>query len=344
MLTSLYKDVSPVLISRFGDREETVKLEVWSTYGSLLNQTRVYGGVPQAHVVDIAGAGGKRKRNEEGMDVEEAPATLLRSQVPSLAKALLNQLKSPKTPPNVLQAGFSLLQSLISVLPGCLSNHIAPIMSTSKFVLSQPPSSSLSTLHTTCLSFLSLFFSTHSPPTFSALLSTLTPGLLQSLAERHPRVVSESFRVFSALLNALKPVKQCDWADQVYEESVRRLRSADTDAEVRERSEECMGDLWVCASDVVRSKDGKEWDAMCRTTGRMDGAVKVVTRVASEVDVGDTWINGSIEWLMGVLRKSGKSGKSDAFTCLDVLLRRYVHIIAGSQCVYLTDLIYYSKI
>lgn len=28
LLGSIYKDVSPVLISRFGDREETVRLEV----------------------------------------------------------------------------------------------------------------------------------------------------------------------------------------------------------------------------------------------------------------------------------------------------------------------------
>ena len=31
MLSSLYKDVSPVLIQRFGDREETVRLEIWET-------------------------------------------------------------------------------------------------------------------------------------------------------------------------------------------------------------------------------------------------------------------------------------------------------------------------
>ena len=41
LLVTFYKQVSPVLISRFGDLEETVKLEVWSTYSALLNQTRV---------------------------------------------------------------------------------------------------------------------------------------------------------------------------------------------------------------------------------------------------------------------------------------------------------------
>lgn len=67
LLSSVYKDVSPVLISRFGDREESVRLEVWATYVVLLNQTAVYGGHPQSK--DDASL--KRKRDPETMDVEE---------------------------------------------------------------------------------------------------------------------------------------------------------------------------------------------------------------------------------------------------------------------------------
>ncbi len=62
LLSILYKEVSPVLISRFGDREETVKLEVWSTYSSLLNQTRVYGGL------SLRGDSGNAKRKRGSID------------------------------------------------------------------------------------------------------------------------------------------------------------------------------------------------------------------------------------------------------------------------------------
>lgn len=44
LLSTFYKTVAPVLISRFGEREETVRLEVWNTYTSLLRQTYVWGG------------------------------------------------------------------------------------------------------------------------------------------------------------------------------------------------------------------------------------------------------------------------------------------------------------
>lgn len=44
LLSTFYKTIAPVLISRFVEREETVRLEVWNTYTTLLRQTYVWGG------------------------------------------------------------------------------------------------------------------------------------------------------------------------------------------------------------------------------------------------------------------------------------------------------------
>jgi cullin-associated NEDD8-dissociated protein 1 len=322
-LTRTYKDISPVLISRFGDREETVRLEIWATYVVLLNQTTLYGGLPDSK--DDASPRGKRKRDtEETMDVEETPYTLLKAQVPALSKALLNQLKSSKTPPAVLQAGFGLLHAMLTVLPGSLSTQAPLIVSTSKSVLSQAPSTSTSTLHLTCLSFLAVFFATHSPLSFSASLPGFTPVLLKSLGERHPRIASETFRVFSALLNALKPLKANDWTVALYDQALTKLSTNDTDAEVRGYAEDCMADIWICATDVALAKDRKEWEYICRTTGKTESPVKVITKVAKEVQVGDDWVNGCVSWLMGLLTKTARMGKVEVFGALNVLLKRYI--------------------
>jgi len=326
LLTSLYKEVSPVLISRFGDREETVRLEVWATYVALLNQTSLYGGLQQSQENDTAIR--KRKRDsEERMDVEETPYTLLRSQVSSLSKALIQQLKSPKTPPPTLQAGFQLLHALLGVLPGCLSGQITPITAISKCVLSQSPTTSTSVLHLTCLSFITLYFATHAPVTFSASLPTLTPVLLRSAGEKHPRVASEAFRVFSALLNTTRPVKNGDWAERLYDQAFQRLSTHDTDAEVRGCAEDCIGDLWVCAPDVIKPKGGKEWQSICRTTGNTGGAVRVVTKVARDVEMSDEWVNYCVEWIMGLLKKSERGGKPEIFIALDTLLKRSAYLL-----------------
>ncbi|KAK7039295.1 Cullin-associated nedd8-dissociated protein 1 [Favolaschia claudopus] len=217
LLSSIYKDVSPVLISRFGDREETVRLEVWATYVVLLNQTALYASQPQTKAPEDSSL--KRKRDPETMDV------------PSLSKALLNQLKSAKTPPATLQAGFALLHTLLDVLPGSLASQVASIAATSKSILAQPAK--------------------HFDPRHSIW-----------------RAGGE-------------------WAEAVYEQAVARLTAHDTDAEVRACAEACVGDLWVCATDVVRSRDRREWEAICRAGAKTEGAVKVVTPVGD--GVAEAW-------------------------------------------------------
>lgn len=108
----------------------------------------------------------------------------------------------------------------------------------------------------------------------------------------------------------------------MYGEAVSRLGNHDTDAELRACAENAISDLWVCATDVMKMKPRKEWDAMCRATGRTEGAVLVVTKVAKEVDVDNNWVSGCVNWLLTLLKKVGRAGKSDMFTALDVLLRR----------------------
>lgn len=322
LLSSILSDVSPVLIARFGDREQTVRLEVWATYSKLLSQVLTYSGPLTKSGETIVG--GKRKR-EEGMDVEESPHVLLKAQIPSLSKTLLGQIRSPKTATVTLQAGFELLTGILSVTPGSLTAQTPQIFAILKNILSQSSSTTNSELHTTCLTFLSSYFSTHPPAAFANCLPEITPTLLKTCQERHPRVSSEAFRAFSSLLGALKPIKGGDWVEDLYELSVKKLSSSDTDADVRSSAEQCIGALWVCATEVMQKNDKKEWVAICRTTGKTEGAVEVVSMVAREVHVDDDWVNGCVAWVMVLLQKSGRSGKADVFTCLDLLLRQSVY-------------------
>jgi cullin-associated NEDD8-dissociated protein 1 len=319
LLGTLYKDVSPVLISRFGDRESTVRLEIWNTYVILLRQTQLYG----TSAANITGfIGGKRKRDEEGMEVEGSPLSQLRGQVSAFAKALFKEMKAPKATSTTLQSGFDLLGSLLQVLPGSLSSYSNVVAPIAKSTLTLPPSTSNTGLHIACLSFLRTFFSTHSSSTYTSLIPTLAPGLTKSLAERHPRISSEAFRAVSALIRSSRPVKSSEWPDKVYDEAMKRLRNSDTDAEVRACAETTLGDLWIFAPEVAKLRDRKDWDAVCRTTGRTEGAVQVVARVAKDGEVSIDWIDDAVQWILTLLKKGGRSGKSEAFSCLEALTSR----------------------
>jgi len=73
---------------------------------------------------------------------------------------------------------------------------------------------------------------------------------------------------------------------------------------------------------MLKKKNNKEWEYICRPTGNTYGAVRVVTKVAKEVTISDQWVNGCLEWLMSLLRRSGRAGKAEIFVALDVLLGR----------------------
>ena len=319
LLATIYRTIAPVLINRFGDREESVRLEIWSAYSLLLQQTGVYGAAPQAQTEGQIGT--KRKREEEGMDVEDTPHSLLRSQVPSLSKALIRQLQA-KTSAATIQAGFTLLHTLLSVSPGCLSGQIVSLTSVISTVLNKPPSSTSSSLHIAIISFLDLFFSTHSPPAFSQSLPQLTAPLVASLSEKDPRIAATAFHAFSTLLKSLKPIRNADWADSLYVKALERLERNDTDVTVREKSEECIAELWLCAAETVRVKGGQEWLAL-RKSGRTEGSVKVIEKVARGVDFAEDWVDESVQWILSVIRKTGRFQKDEAFACLEALLGKY---------------------
>jgi cullin-associated NEDD8-dissociated protein 1 len=288
----------------------------------LLNQTSVYGGSLGGRDTEAV-AGSKRKRKDETMDLEDSPLDLLRSQVPAFCKALLKQLQS-KNSASTAQAGFQLLIELIKVLPGSLAPQSTNVIHCAKTVLSQSIASTTTTLHTTTLSFLALFFKTHPANTFATAVPSITPVMLTEVTQKHPRVATEAFKAFSALLQAMDPVKSADWAEQVYKEASNRLSRNDTDAEVRASAEEVIGDLWISATAIVSSQGGGEWDAI-RRASRPEGAVQVVKKVAaSPVPMSTDWVAQSIDWILGVLRKSGRGGRVEAFECLDVLLSKYV--------------------
>ncbi|KAF7300230.1 Cullin-associated nedd8-dissociated protein 1 [Mycena kentingensis (nom. inval.)] len=225
--------------------------------------------------------------NEHAWRNQETPPRV----APQLLRRPLSDpsTKSSKNLPATLQAGFNVLQTLLNVLPWSLGSQVPAIIATCKFILSQSPSTTTSTLHLSCLPFIATLLVSHSSPTFATSLSNLTLALLRSLGERHLRIASETFRVFSALLNAVNPIKGGnEWLEAVYEQSFARprLTAHDTDTEVRACAEPCIGDLWIAPrmlSERAIAASGRRCAAP--RANLTEDAVKVVTRVAKEVPI-----------------------------------------------------------
>lgn len=111
LLQDFYKTLSPVLISRFKEREENVKADIFSAYISLLKQT-----LPIQSWLHASDDSGK----------DDVSLTMLQNQVPNIVKALHKQLKDKSIKSR--QGCFSLLTELAHVLPGCLAEHIPALV------------------------------------------------------------------------------------------------------------------------------------------------------------------------------------------------------------------------
>lgn len=69
LLATFYRTLSPALVARFGDREETVQVQVWATFTALLAQTRAQTSASSARASSPSSL--KRKRSTDEMVVEQ---------------------------------------------------------------------------------------------------------------------------------------------------------------------------------------------------------------------------------------------------------------------------------
>lgn len=114
-LGELFPEVAPVLIARFKEREENVKMDVFATFNDLLQQ------VATISLVEPSSA--------DSMAVDGAisgTSALLQAEVPRVVKAISRQLKEKSVKTRV--AAFNCLRQLVSTLPGCLAEHAASLV------------------------------------------------------------------------------------------------------------------------------------------------------------------------------------------------------------------------
>lgn len=337
MLNEFYQSVSPVLISRFDEREESVKLEVWATFILLLKQTKLHIGTesdttPAEKVL-------KRKRtNPSDVEMTDGPLGLLRSQAPIITKTIIKCLARKSIP--VRQAGFTLLSELIRVLDGGLETQVLPLMSrveTSLKTSDSGISGMGNNLKIEVYSFLSLFFTTHHPRSFLPELARLVNHLLIGINEKYHRIASEAFVAAASLVKVLKPLtptspflsNSTGALKSIYDATLKRLTSSSADQDVKERAAICLETLIAHAADQFETDFQNSLPIL---TQRLEneitrtGALKVVTQIArSSVPKGeafDQWIQDILPLTAAFLRKNNRSLKISCFECLEALLKR----------------------
>ncbi|KAL8584365.1 Cullin-associated NEDD8-dissociated protein 1 [Nucella lapillus] len=237
MLAEFYRTVSPALIARFKERDENVKSDIFNAYLSLLRQTR-----PVA------------KSSSDCMETEKGPVLMLQSQIGDIVKAIHKQLreKSIKT----RQGCFSLLTELVLVLPGALSNHFGVLVPGIQYSLGDKNSSSNMKIDT--LSFLNMLLMHHSPAVFHPHMNILISLIVNAVGDPFYKINSgvllvtqQLFKVIGSFDEAQKSVFD---VKDLYSCTLRRLKAADIDQEVKERAISCVGQIVSHLDDSLQTE------------------------------------------------------------------------------------------
>jgi cullin-associated NEDD8-dissociated protein 1 len=239
---TLYLQVAPVLVQRFNEREENVRLEIISTIASLIRKTGE--GVVVNFSTDadyISHVPQTRKRRRESSStvfdtkavlsmsaglisptLEPVPSSGPRADLarlsPNLIKVTTKLLKGNSIATK--QALIKLLNDIVSVQHGGLGEYfgqiVEPIIESVKTASGSATSSTTATgggaasatantLRVAALHLIGDIASTHSSSVLQPYLSKIVPGVTAAVSDRYYKISSEAIGTVEQLVKALTP-------------------------------------------------------------------------------------------------------------------------------------------
>uniref|UniRef100_A0A0B7AHW9 TATA-binding protein interacting (TIP20) domain-containing protein n=1 Tax=Arion vulgaris TaxID=1028688 RepID=A0A0B7AHW9_9EUPU len=321
MLPEFYKTVSPALITRFKEREENVKSDIFHAYIALLKQSR-----------PVVATGSDNLQDQEG------PLKMLQSQIPDIVKAVHRQLKEKSI--KTRQGCFSLLTELVLVLPGALDQHLSNLMPGVQYSLGDKNSSSNMKIDT--LAFLSTLLSNHNHQVFHPHIKLLVPPIVNAVGDPFYKITSEALLVTQQLVKVLRPLDVTSnfeykpYVKSLYICTVKRLKAADIDQEVKERAIACMGQIVANLGDNLQA-ELKE--CLPIFLERLKNEITRLTTVKALTLVAQSLLNIDIRFILeegfpilaSFLRKNQRALKLSTLQCLDVIVKNYGSAVTGNM-------------
>lgn len=239
---TLYTQVAPVLVQRFNEREENVRLEIISTISSLVRKTGE-GNLIQLSLDEnsdyVTNAPQTRKRRRESSSLNEqtvlsmstgltsptvepvpasGPIADLARLSPTMIKVTTKLLKGNSIPTK--QALINLLDDIVSVQNGGLSEYFGQIVdpvidaikinpgiggSSTAITSGGAASATANTLRIAALHLIGDIASTHSSSVLQPYLPKIIPGVVLAVNDKYYKISSEAIGTVEQLVKALTP-------------------------------------------------------------------------------------------------------------------------------------------
>ncbi|EIE20950.1 TIP120-domain-containing protein [Coccomyxa subellipsoidea C-169] len=309
LLNSLYPKVSPLLVARFKEREENVKIDVFHAFIELLHQ--------------VGGAASRDRASQAFKQLQE--------ESPEVLKASFRQLrdKSLKTRAGVLLT----LKELISVVPKCLSHDVEQLLPGLTAALNDRSSNS-SQLRIQALQFLSVALEKSDPGVWQPHVPALSKPILTAVAERYSKVSAEGLRVCEALIHVIRPNTSSSVPPSLQNlvrpllTSVKeRLDAQDLDQEVKECAISCTATMLAKLAESLQADVPALLqvllDRLRNSTTRLT-AVKAFTEIAESplpLDLSPV-LEPLLAELTSYLRKANRQLRQASLAALESVMSR----------------------
>jgi cullin-associated NEDD8-dissociated protein 1 len=313
LLQELYQTVAPILISRFNEREETVKAEIFDTFRALLKQTNTL------------------SKKTGALQGEKNPVNLLRPFVSKVVSSVTKQLMDKKSKNIKTKGGiFTLLRELVLVSDGILSDNISTLVPGIVFCFNDKNTNS--TLKGEALVFLRLLLSTHPPKAFFPHIKDISPPVIKAVGDHSYKITAEALRVLSELIKVVRPPgEQFDFKPFVrdyFTVTLTKLKALDADQEVKESVINCTGLLLATLGDELKTETSECLKILLERLGNEITrliTVKTFAIIASsplKIDLSSVLVE-TINQLSTFLRQNNRHLKQSSLRTLDVIVKNY---------------------
>lgn len=268
----IYGSIAPALISRFKEREESVRTEVLDTLAFLITKT---GSTTLAHedpTEHIILPSRKRRRgfsDSLGSDLRHAQQASMNGYAspstpppvdnatkglaefnPEIVKGAAKLLKTSTIPSK--QAVISLLKDMVAAQHGGLSDHadqvIDPTIETMNAADAGAANVAGNALRIEVLQLLRVIADTHSSKVLQPHLGKIMPALVKTAKDRYAKVSVEAFVTIEAFVKALTPPRSAatksnnnQYLLDLFQVITERISANDTDTEVRQKAVQALG-------------------------------------------------------------------------------------------------------
>lgn len=317
LLESFYETLSPALITRFKEREENVKSDIFHAYIALLKATRPATDEQLSH-------------DPDSMEQVPRTITLLHDQVPTIVSTVqpLMREKSVKT----RQDCFLLLRELLNALPGALADHVRNLMPGIEYSLSDK--NSTSNMKIDALGFICCLLQSHSPHYFHPHVGVLVNLTVTAVGDPFYKIATEALLVLQQLAKVIRPLDMESnfefkiYVAPLYQCTLVRLQSPEVDQEVKERAIACMGQIVANMGDCLVPELliclPLFMERLRNEVSRLS-AVKALTMISgSPLRIDMNPILPEVVQILGsFLRKNQRALKLNSLSLLDTLVKNY---------------------